>query len=420
MVRPVRPLEILYVTLGYKPAYRVGGPITSVAAVAEGLVQAGHRVTVYTTNSNLDDVLDVPTNRPTVIRGVEVHYFTFEEPIRRRLQSIGLAGNSSRYLYSPAMKRALRESIAGFDLVHTHLPFVYPTWLAGRLARSWNVPLFYHQRGVFDRSRLNYRSVKKRIYLELMEKPVLRSANTLFALTSQEVESYRMLGATAPHVIVPNGIDADEYVRSATASRFAEWGISSTDLVVLFMGRLHPTKGPERLFNAFAELAQRVPRSKLVLAGPDEHAMAETLRAKAAALNLTQRVIIPGMVHGRMKCDLLARSDLFVLPSDAEGFSIAVLEAMASETAVLISPGCHFDAVQKAGAGRIVPNRSDEIAQAMFEMFADLPALRQMGRNARSLVLRDFTWASAVDATIAAYQAGLERQQRSVSLSSSN
>lgn len=59
----MKPLNILYVVLGYKPAFRIGGPITSVAAAAESLVKAGHNVTVYTTNSDLNQLLDVPTNQ---------------------------------------------------------------------------------------------------------------------------------------------------------------------------------------------------------------------------------------------------------------------------------------------------------------------------------------------------------------------
>jgi len=56
------PLHILYAVHGYKPAYRVGGPILSVSAAAETLVRKGHQVTVFTTNSNLDEDLDVPVD----------------------------------------------------------------------------------------------------------------------------------------------------------------------------------------------------------------------------------------------------------------------------------------------------------------------------------------------------------------------
>ena len=78
-------MHILYVTHGYKPAYRIGGPIWSVSAVAEGMVARGHRVTVFTTNSNLDEDLDVPVDRPVLVDGVEVWYFRRRDPIKKYL-----------------------------------------------------------------------------------------------------------------------------------------------------------------------------------------------------------------------------------------------------------------------------------------------------------------------------------------------
>ena len=71
------------------------------------------------------------------------------------------------------------------------------------------------------------------------------------------------------------------------------------------------------------------------------------------------------MVSGSEKLDWLARASLFSLPSAAEGFSMAVLETIASSTAVLLSPGCHFPEVETAGAGRIVPQDPAALAAAL-------------------------------------------------------
>ena len=64
-------LNILFVYSGYKPAYRMGGPIVSISATAEKLVARGHRVVVFTTNANLDRDLEIPLNRPILLDGVE-------------------------------------------------------------------------------------------------------------------------------------------------------------------------------------------------------------------------------------------------------------------------------------------------------------------------------------------------------------
>ena len=75
-------MHILYVAHGYKPAYRLGGPIWSISALAEGMAARGHQITVFATNGDADQDLDVPTDRPVMVDGVSVRYFRRREPFR--------------------------------------------------------------------------------------------------------------------------------------------------------------------------------------------------------------------------------------------------------------------------------------------------------------------------------------------------
>jgi glycosyltransferase involved in cell wall biosynthesis len=400
-------LRILYATHAYKPAYRVGGPVLSVSAVAERLVRKGHRVTVFTSNSNLDEDLDVPCNRPVMVDGVEVWYF------RRQVASGGLTRlfpyffRSLGFLYSPVMRAALERALPAMDLVHTHMPFVYPTYAAAHAAFRHRRPLFYHQRGVFDPNRLHFRSLKKGIYISAVERPILRKATTLFALTEAEIDSYRALGVETPCRVVPNGIDVSEYW---TAARAGETPDETS--VILFLGRLHPTKGADKLMEAFLRIASDFPNTALVLAGPDEWGLQERYRAQSTRMGLGERVIFPGMVSGEEKLELLARSNLFCLPSDAEGFSIAVLEALASATAVLISPGCHFPEVESAGAGRVVEPDPASLAEALRSLLAKPAQLAEMGARGRDLASQ-YDWNQITDRIEDAYREGIERFRRS-------
>jgi glycosyltransferase involved in cell wall biosynthesis len=106
---------------------------------------------------------------------------------------------------------------------------------------------------------------------------------------------------------------------------------------------------------------------------------------------------------------LLARADLFCLPSVGEGFSMAVLEALASGTAVLLSPGCHFPQVEQAGAGGIAGNDPSVLANALRKMLADRPGLRRMGQVGRRLVKDHYTWDCVTGKLVEAYEEGLSR-----------
>jgi glycosyltransferase involved in cell wall biosynthesis len=316
------------------------------------------------------------------------------------------------------MAAALDSTVPSVDVVHTHLPFNYPTYAAAHAAFAHGKPLFYHQRGVFDPERLKFRSLKKTLYLNLVEKPILRKATTLIALTEAEVSSYRRLGIETPCRVIPNGIDSGAY-GTPNVSTLEPLGIKPEQKVILFLGRVHPIKGADRLLEAFMRVQADFPDAILVLAGPDEFGLEASLKNRSDVLFQARRVIFPGMIHGELKTQLLSRADLFCLPSDAEGFSMAVLEAMASRTAVLLSPGCHFPDVESEGAGLIADSSPAVLASTLATLLGDKERLTKMGRAGANLVASRYGVDRMVKLTLDTYEEGLARFRRSRPISSS-
>ena len=179
--------------------------------------------------------------------------------------------------------------------------------------------------------------------------------------------------------------------------------------VILFLGRLHPIKGADKLIEAFLRVCKQVPDATLVMAGPDEFMIENQFRSTIKQSGLQNRVFFPGMVTGEIKRDLLARADLFSLPSDAEGFSMAILEALASGTAVMISPGCHFPEVEKAGVGKVVEAEPKVMAKAMIELLKDRKKLDEMGRKGREFVNQNYSWDTIAEKMVDAYHEGIAR-----------
>ena len=399
-------MKILFAVHGYKPAWRVGGPILSVSAVSERLVRRGHEVTVVSSNANIIETIDVPIDQPVDVDGVKVWYFRSENVFRRFVPKLRYVSESIGYLYSSAMRRRLEQLVPAADLVHTHVPFVYPTYAAAHAAFRYRKPLFYHQRGVFDPERLKYRSLKKTLYINAIEKPIMRKATTLFALTDAEADSYRRLGITTRSRVVPNGIETEKY-RTQSTGLERRFGIPPSGPVILFLGRIHPMKGAVRLLDGFLRIHAEFPGATLVIAGPDECGLEGTYRQTIREAGLQDRILFPGMVAGEEKLDLLARADLFSLPSDAEGFSMAILEALASGTAVCLSHGCHFDEVESAGCGRVISNDVEEIAVTLRTMLRDRAALSGMGQKGRMLVQQRYNWDRITDQFLDVYREGL-------------
>ena len=400
-------MRILYVTPGYKPAYRLGGPIWSVAALAEGMAARGHDVTVFTPNGNGDEDLEVPTDRPICVDGVAVRYFKRREPFKHYLPRVKYLSQSIGFLYTPDLVPVLRPMLRSIDIVHTQMPFVYPTQAAARLAIEHGTPLFYSQRGVFGPSHLRFRALKKSIYLRLVERPIMRRATGLVALTPEEVTSFQSFGVQTPIHLVPNGIDVNRFRRAAPPGSLAEMGISDDHKVILFMARLHEHKGPDLAVDAFTTIAQRHPDAVLVLAGNDEQNLLAHLTARIAERNLAHRFIATGMVTGERKLQLLARADLFVLPSLGEGLSMATLEALASGTPAIVSRECNLPIVADAGAGAVVGRSAGEFADAISKFLRD-PSLLEHAKERAHLLARDhFGWAPILDRLEAIYSNAL-------------
>ena len=400
-------MHILYVAHGYKPAYRLGGPVWSISALAEGMVGRGHQVTVFAPNGNVDEDLDVPTDRTVCVDGVSVRYFRREEPFKRYLPGLKYLSQSVGFMYTPDLLPALRPALPSIDIVHTQMPFVYPTQAAARVAIAQHIPLFYSQRGVFDPARLRFRGLKKSIYIRFVELPIMGRATGLVALTPEEVRSFEAFGVKTPIHLVPNGVDVRRFRRSAAPGPLARLGISDVHKVILFMARLHELKGPDVAVDAFIAIAQRYPDAVLVLAGNQEQNLLPGLRARIADANLTNRFIVPGMVTGDGKLDLLARADLFVLPSVGEGLSMAILEALASGTPAIISRACNLPIVAEAGAGAVVERNAAAFADALSRFLGDRAMLERAGEQAYVLARDHFGWGPILDRLESIYSKAL-------------
>lgn len=115
------------------------------------------------------------------------------------------------------------------------------------------------------------------------------------------------------------------------------WGFARDHFVVGTVGRSLPVKGWDLLLESFAAVHREMPCSRLLLVGStsarDEAPVRESLDAKIHAAGLGNAVVFTGHLTGIG--DALAAMDVFVLPSRAEGFSLALIEAMAAQRPVI-------------------------------------------------------------------------------------
>ena len=98
------------------------------------------------------------------------------------------------------------------------------------------------------------------------------------------------------------------------------------------------------------------------------------------------------MLSGDLKKAALSAAEIFVLPSYSEGFSIAVLEAMAAGLPCVITTGCNFPEAAQAEAAIVTPPEVEPFSSAVATLLGDPAGAARMGNRARKLVAEHYTW----------------------------
>jgi phosphatidylinositol alpha-mannosyltransferase len=170
-----------------------------------------------------------------------------------------------------------------------------------------------------------------------------------------------------------------------------------------FLGRLdEPRKGLPVLAAAFEQLAPRLPRLRLLVAGPGD---GDDVR-RALPADLRERVVLLGLVSDADKARMLRSVDVFVAPNiGGESFGIVLLEAMAAGTPVLASDLDAFRTVLERGrAGALFPTGdATALARIASGLLAD-PAQRAELAGHAAQVVRTYDWATVARDIVRVYE----------------
>ncbi len=286
----------------------------------------------------------------------------------------------------------LEQAIRMADVVHMHGLWQLHTRRGARIARSGRVPYVVACHGMADPWAMRHKRWKKRVYLALVEGKNLRRASCLHALSRPEIGHLR-----------DHTLDADLFCpqrrRSRPVRRLACARALEDDhpeikgkFVLLFFGRLHVKKGLNLLAEALGRIMPDHPGLHLVMAGNDAGAWGP-FRDRMMSLGLTGNMTCLGYVAGERARQVWAAADAFVLPSLSEGFSMAVLEALACRLPSLVTTACHFPELAAAGGGVVVTPDTDAVEEGLRDLINRTPAERAvLGETGRRLVEEQYTW----------------------------
>lgn len=283
-------------------------------------------------------------------------------------------------------------------VTHAH-SLLSPTSVAVAARRLFGVPAVatVHgggEGGEIDRLRALRRGGRPRLWAlgRELDRIVVISEEIGRELTEVAIPASRQIA-------IPNGVDSRRFRPAEHDEQRAhrqELGLGDGPVVV-FVGRLVPVKGIDVLLQAWRSVRARVPDAALVLIGdgPDRPWLADRRGADG--------IHAPGALQDVSPYHRAA--DVFVLPSFAEGLSIALLEAMASGLPVVATDvGATADVV--GDAGTIVPARAPEaLADALVALLVDEERRRRLGAKARQRVTDRYELGGTADKLMELYGA---------------
>jgi glycosyltransferase involved in cell wall biosynthesis len=357
-------MRILHVYHIYPDVF--GGASTVVSQITKELHKRGHMADVLTTNA--------------YFTGKENH----EEEINVYRFSLVSKLFAKRNLIIPNVNFVLwiKHMLKKYACIHIHGYRNLYTAFVYNYAKKYDVPYVLQAHGtllnILSKQRL------KRIYDTFLGYKLLRDAGKVIALNQMEVAQYRSMGVPDDKIeIVPNGIDLLEYGDLPPKGSFKEkFGIGHNEKIVLYVGRMHKSKGLDLLAHAFKFISNDVREVRLVVVGPDD-GYAATFSRLISSLGIDGKVLLTGFVQQRDKLAAYVDSNVFITPNFS-GFPVTFLEACLAGCPI-VTASDELDWINN-NVGYTTGFSSNALAKAAINLLKDEQINRKFRNNCRHTI----------------------------------
>jgi glycosyltransferase involved in cell wall biosynthesis len=271
----------------------------------------------------------------------------------------------------------------GIDIVHTHMSRMNMYGCLGSLFTPARNVMTIHGLSEFSglRARLYYT-----VFGNLSGKITAVSSNLARRFVQKTMVGEKKV------VAVPNGVDLDRFAGDVDRARvLARFRIDPASKVILAVGNIRRIKGYEFLFEVFDRIAESDKDLVLLICGNDMFHYKKKLLPLLHSKDLARRVVFAEFVDDIEQ--VYKASDMYVLTSLTEGFSLTTIEAMASGLPV-VTTDCvgPRDIIENGVDGLIVEKRDPDLfCKAVVNLLNDPDRSRAMGEAARKKAARDFS-----------------------------
>jgi len=335
-------------------------------------------------------------------RGAEVFFFYHgiddersDDPRSIRIGSFNIGNHA--IISSPGATRLIDATLRQerIEIAHASLSFSLLDFSLPDLCHDAGIPIAATVHFPYDKRWRLWSSGSRAVYL-LWSGPLARyDAVIVFSEGQKEL----LVGYGVPPEklrVIPNGVDVDKWCPGPSDYK-DEIG---AEILVVYMGRVDPEKNVGELLEAFTSL-NLPPTYKAVVVGDgiDRERLQDQYRDD-------RRVLFTGLIRdATTRVRILRAADIFVLPSDVEGLSLAMLEAMACGIPT-IATDVGSDGEALAGAGIVIDPRElrPQLALAL-QCLIDYPEFRELlSQRARQRVLERYSLEANIDRVMDLYR----------------
>lgn len=291
---------------------------------------------------------------------------------------------------APGLVTALSRRADAFDVVHAHSHLFLSSNLAALLMARSDTPLVLTNHGLYSQTAPDW---LQRLVAPTLWRATFAASALVYCYTETDRRRLRELGVDTEVAVVPNGVDCSKFTPGE--------GDERPESKILYVGRFKPGKRVRDLVEAFARLRETRPDCELVLVGdgPTRPEVADLAASRGVAGSVRFR----GVLDNDRLPGLYADSDVFVLPSRAEGMPRTVLEAMACGLPVVVSGLPQHESLVDGAGVTVPPERPARLAEALERLLEDEERMDRLGSAARQRAASCYDWADTVRRTTEAY-----------------
>ncbi len=309
-------MKIAHVNMFYLPTF--GGVEQVMYELAKRQVEQGHEVHVFCCDSDKNKRINL---KEELIEGVHVHRL----PYWFRL-------SLNTFIWPSLLWRFNGD----FDIVHTHVSGHAYVFIIGLLSKLKGFKHIHTTHCPWTDMSFRPKIIRPFLILNdiFMNRISFKLIDKVIPITPWEMDILKRYTDEEKIKIIPNGMDKILF-NKVKNNRFKEKNQIKEKKLVLFFGRLNPTKGPEKLALAAINLSKKRKDIAFVWIGPDEGKAEEVKKLIKGHKNMKYL----GPIKGKEKiAEMYQAADVYVLPSYREGLPLTLFEAMASGLPIIASP----------------------------------------------------------------------------------